>query len=131
MNYFVRHTKTIEKMEFKTLSNGNEITLKLIEDSRFSVLNDKLVYDKAIELIDSEAQVIKLDIEKVKFIDSSAFSTLLKLHKHANRNQKQLIMLNASEEALELFKLLKLHEVFSFENTSTSSVNIKDELQSS
>lgn len=99
-----------------TLKDSGEVVILRIEDvNRFYILNNDEIFLKAMSLFNSSAQVVKIDLKGINYIDSSAFSTLLKLHRLSKVVEKKLILFNISDEAKELFDLLKLSSIFNFE----------------
>lgn len=53
-----------------------------------------------------------LDLQGIKFIDSSGFSVLLMAMKAANKSEGEFKICNIAEEVKELFQVLQLHNVF-------------------
>ena len=53
-----------------------------------------------------------LNLEGIKFIDSTGFGVFLSIMKTANNNHGQFRICCISTEVMELFKLLQLHNVF-------------------
>ena len=55
---------------------------------------------------------LAFDLRGISFIDSSGFGVFLSALKASSNNYGQFKICNASEEVMELFKLLQLHHVF-------------------
>ncbi|HYW95747.1 MAG TPA: STAS domain-containing protein [Bacteroidales bacterium] len=63
-----------------------------------------------------------MDLDGISFIDSSGFGTFLTIMKTANNNSGYFKICNISEEVMELFKLLQLHNVFEIYNTKEDAL---------
>lgn len=103
--------------------DGKEAVIKLKGVNKFYILNHNQVLETATQQLESAVNTVKIDLKAIQYIDSSAFNTLIKLHRYAKELDKNLVMLNVTNSAFILFDLLKLREVLNFENTSGNTVN--------
>ncbi len=101
---------SIEKMDgvlivsFKNVNRFNALITEPVKEeikSYYNTPNTKLI----------------LDLGGITFIDSSGFGTFLSVMKAANSNNGCFKICNISEDVMELFKLLQLHNVFEIFNT--------------
>lgn len=96
--------------------NGKESILKIKGVNRLYVLNHEMVYNSVVSQLERNYETVKLDLKAIQYIDSSAFNTLVKLHKYALDLDKQLVILNVSPAAMGLFQILRLNEVLNFDD---------------
>ncbi len=68
-------------------------------------------------LFDAPNTKLILSLEGIKYVDSSGFGVLLSLMKTANNKYGFLKICDISDDVMELFKLLQLHNIFDIENT--------------
>lgn len=106
--------------------NGNETVVKMKGVNKFYVLNHEEVYSTISLQLESSVNIVKLDLKSIQYIDSSAFNTLIKLHRYAKELDKKLIMSNVSKDAMALFDILKLRDVLNFDTTEGSGIEAKE-----
>ncbi len=85
--------------------------------SRFNVLVTDTVKEKLKAVFNVPNTTLILDLQGITFIDSTGFGVFLSLMKTANNTTGHFRICNIGEEAMELFKLLQLHNVFEIFNT--------------
>jgi anti-sigma B factor antagonist len=84
---------------------------------RFNALITEPVKEELKGLFDKPETRLILNLQGIKFIDSSGFGVFLSIMKTAANNHGQFKICNIGKEVMELFKLLQLHNVFEiFEN---------------
>ncbi len=96
-------------VSFKNVNRFNALITEPVKEeikSYFTAPNTKLI----------------LDLGGITFIDSSGFGTFLSIMKTANNNFGFFKICNISEEVMELFKLLQLHNVFEIYNTKEDAL---------
>ena len=79
---------------------------------RFNSLITEPVKESLLEYFNKSNVKLVLDLEGIKFIDSSGFGVFLSAMKAANNNYGQFKICNVNKDVMELFKLLQLHHVF-------------------
>lgn len=79
---------------------------------RFNGLITEPVKEKLLAYYNKPNTRLVIDLEGIKFIDSSGFSVFLSLMKAANNNYGELKICNVNPEVKELFQVLQLHNVF-------------------
>lgn len=95
------------------VEDKNGILVALFSDEdRFNALITEPVKEKLLPYFSKPNTRLVLNLEGIKFIDSSGFSVFLSLMKAANNNYGQLKICNVHPEVKELFKVLQLHNVF-------------------
>ncbi len=96
----------------KTEKINNTIVVKFNKIDRFNALISEPVKEDLKSFFNKPDTRLILNLEGIKFIDSSGFGVFLSTLKTANNNHGQFKICNIAEEVMELFKLLQLHNVF-------------------
>lgn len=91
----------------------NNVTIvKFNNVDRFNALITEPVKEELKGLFNIPDTKLILDLEGIKFIDSSGFGVFLSVMKTATNNHGQFKICNIHSEVMELFKLLQLQNVF-------------------
>lgn len=99
------------------IENFNDVTIVSFRDTnRFNALITEPVKEELKSLFASPNTKLILDLSDIQFIDSSGFGVFLSIMRTANNNYGYFKISNISEEVMELFKLLQLHNVFEIYN---------------
>ncbi len=85
---------------------------RFTSEDRFNALVTEPVREKLISCFGTPNTRLILNLEGIKFIDSSGFSVFLSLLKAANNTGGIFKICNLSQEVKELFQVLQLHHVF-------------------
>ncbi len=96
----------------KTEKINNVIVVKFNNIDRFNALIVEPVKEQLKGLFNKPDTKLVLNLEGIRFIDSSGFGVFLSIMKTANNNHGQFKICNLGKEVMELFKLLQLHNVF-------------------
>ncbi len=80
--------------------------------NRFNALIAEPVKIELKSFYSTPGTKLVLNLNGINFIDSTGFGVLLSIMKTANNNQGSFKISAISEEVMELFKLLQLHNVF-------------------
>jgi len=95
------------------IENINAITVVSFEGvNRFNAIITESVKEEIKALFVSPNTRLILDLSGIQFIDSSGFGVFLSIMKTANNNYGHFKISNITEEVMDLFKLLQLHNVF-------------------
>jgi len=95
----------------------NDVTVVSFKDTnRFNAIITDQVKEQMKALFVASHTKLVLDLTGIQFIDSSGFGVFLSIMKTANNNSGYFKISNISEEVMELFKLLQLHNVFEIYN---------------
>jgi anti-sigma B factor antagonist len=98
------------------------IVVKFNNTDRFNALITEPVKDQLKGLFTTSETKLALNLEGIRFIDSSGFGVFLSIMKTAANNHGQFKICNISNEVMELFKLLQLHNVFSIYNNTDECI---------
>jgi len=79
---------------------------------RINTLIAEAVKEELIVLFNEPNIKLAMNIESIKFIDSTGFSALLAIRKAAENNFGAFKICNIRDEVKELFEVLQLHNVF-------------------
>lgn len=105
------------------VENINGVTIVDFDSiDRFNALITEPVKDQLKSLFKNSGTKLLLDLEGVKFIDSSGFGVFLSVMKTAAGNHGHFKICNISSEVMELFKLLQLHNVFEIFNSREEGI---------
>lgn len=107
----------------RTEKINNVIVVKFNNIDRFNALIVEPVKEQLKSLFNKPDTKLALNLEGIKFIDSSGFGVFLSIMKTANNNQGQFKICSITKEVLELFKLLQLHNVFELFDSQNECVN--------
>jgi len=86
--------------------------VKFEDIQKFNALITEKVKEELAQLFEKPNTRLILDLEGVKYIDSSGFGVFLSVMKMANNNYGFFKLCNIAPEVMELFKLLQLHNIF-------------------
>jgi anti-sigma B factor antagonist len=91
----------------------DNIEVAKFEDvQKFNALITEKVKEELALLFQKPNTRLILNLEGVKYIDSSGFGVFLSVMKMANNNYGFFKLCNIAPEVMELFKLLQLHNIF-------------------
>jgi anti-sigma B factor antagonist len=96
----------------KTETINNIIVVSFQDVIRFNAIISDTLKAEVKSLFSAPSTKLVLDLTGINFIDSTGFGVLLSIMKTANNNSGFFKICNISEDVMELFKLLQLHNVF-------------------
>jgi len=96
----------------KTDRINNVVIVRFDNIDRFNALITEPVKEDLKSLFNKPDTKLILNLEGIRFIDSSGFGVFLSILKTANNNHGQFKLCNIESEVMELFRLLQLHNVF-------------------
>jgi anti-sigma B factor antagonist len=91
---------------------GEEYHVSFNNIPKISIINSKEIESQLIDLAQKEGVRLILNLSEVKFIDSAGFESLLNIYRSAKMNNNSFRLMNVSDEAFELLKLVELDKVF-------------------
>jgi anti-sigma B factor antagonist len=107
----------------KTEKINNVTVVKFNDIDRFNALIVEPVKEQLKSFFNKPDTRLALNLEGIKFIDSSGFGVFLSIMKTANSNHGQFKICNIRPEVMELFKLLQLHNVFDLCDSQEDCIN--------
>jgi len=96
----------------KINSIGDVTEVKFENLQKLNVLVSESIKTGLIKLFEKPNAKVLINMEGIHFLDSSGFAMFLSISKTAQKNNGQMIFCNISNSALDLFKVLQLHSVF-------------------
>jgi len=106
------------------VEKNNDVTVVTFNNiDRFNALITEAVKDQLKGILSHAGTKLLLNLEGVKFIDSSGFGVFLSVMKSATANDGQFKICNVGSEVMELFKLLQLHNVFDISNSVEEGIS--------
>jgi len=96
---------TVDQFDNKYLVSFRNVT-------KLNVLNSSEIESKLSSLVSKADSNLTLNFSGIKFIDSSGFETLLKVHKKSQLSNSNVSLINLSDELMELMQLVELDRVF-------------------
>ena len=107
----------------KTENIQDIIVVRFENVNRFNALIADPVKEQLKQLYEQPKTKLILNLEDIDFIDSTGFGVFLSIMKTANNSYGFFKICNIHPDVMELFKLLKLHNVFEIYNTLDDCVN--------
>lgn len=89
----------------------NEEYSKLIVSGEIDLNTIEILKPKLEELL-KENKDILIDMENVKFIDSTGLGTLVKLYKEQKQREKKVSIINTKKNVRKIFKITCMEEMF-------------------
>jgi anti-sigma B factor antagonist len=108
-------------LKIDNINNINVASFEYI--SRFNSLITDAVKEQLNNLFNKPNNKLILNLDGIKFIDSSGFGVLLSVMKTANINSGQFKLCSINKEVLDLFKLLQLQNVFDIYHNLNDCLN--------
>ena len=90
--------------------NGSNIIF--VKDERIDAHNSAELKDFILHLIEQDDCNIIVQLEQVRFVDSSGLGALLSGFKHAEAKSGKLALSNLQTQVLSMFELTRLNRVF-------------------
>jgi anti-sigma B factor antagonist len=97
-------------LKVEKINNINVVRFDKID--RFNALITEPVKEDLKSFFNNEGARLILNLEGIKYIDSSGFGAFLSILKTAAQSQGTFKICGISNEVMALFKLLQLHNVF-------------------
>lgn len=102
---------------------NNIIVVRFENTDRFNALITEPVKEEIKSFFNNQGTKLILNLEGIKYIDSSGFGVFLSILKAAAGSQGKFKICCITNEVMELFKLLQLHNVFETHPTLDACLN--------
>lgn len=103
----------------KRINDGIVVSIK--ESSKICITNANRIEEELLQLIKQGENTVLLDFSKIEFIDTAGFQALLSAQIESKLYHVNFSVINANDDVLELFRLVKLDSVFDLKNITTSA----------
>jgi anti-anti-sigma factor len=94
-----------------TRKENNELRLSFENIQRLNILNQQTIHQEVYDYLTANDTNVVVDLEGIRFIDSTGFSYLIGLNKWLKKNGKEFYLANPHPEVVELISLMKLDEI--------------------
>ncbi len=94
------------------LEKTNGCSVLFVQEERIDAHNSGELKETILHLIEQGEINIIVQLERVRFIDSSGLGALLSGHKNAAAKSGKLIIANMQQQVLSMFELTRLDRVF-------------------
>jgi len=88
---------------------GEEIFISLFQINKINTLFSDILMEQLKALVEVPGNNIFFDLSQIKFIDSSGFEMLKKIHAISESSASKFVLCNLSFEVKELFNLMGLN----------------------
>jgi len=95
-----------------TEENINNFNVLFVLDERIDAHNSAELKDYILHMIELNKVNIIVQLEQVRFVDSSGLGALLSGFKHAEAKSGKLSLSNVQNQVLSMFELTRLNRVF-------------------
>ncbi|MDD5272390.1 MAG: STAS domain-containing protein [Methylovulum sp.] len=103
-------------MNFK-LEKLNDCQVLTIQEERIDAHNSAALKTELLQLVEQGDEPIIVQLEQVRFIDSSGLGALLSGHKQALVKSGKLLLVNIQQPVLSMFEITRLNRVFEIYGT--------------
>ena len=94
------------------LEKINDFSVLTIQDERIDAHNSGELKEYLLQMIEGGEKQIIVQLEHVRFIDSSGLGALLSGNKHIVAKSGKLALANVQKQVLSMFELTRLNRVF-------------------
>ena len=99
------------------------LVAKFTNQDRFNSLISEPVKESLLSYYNKPNTKLILNLEGIKFIDSSGFSIFLAVMKAANNNYGEFKICNIIPDVKELFQVLQLHTIFDIHDSLNECID--------
>lgn len=115
--------ETTQRLITKKINNNYYVTI--CNTNKINIINANEIESHLIQLAKESGGIIYLNLKEINFIDSTGFSTLLKIQRTGYLNNVRFLIYNINQEVLELFDLLGLNNEFEIKSIMPIDPNLK------
>lgn len=94
------------------LEQHNGFGILFIHEERIDAHNSNELKEYLLHLIEQGERNLVVQLEQVRFIDSSGLGALLSGHKNAAAKAGRLVLSNVQKQVLSMFEITRLNTVF-------------------
>ncbi len=105
------------KIMLKLTSQNNRQVGTLEDTDRLNTLVAPEVKEELNSALNQPGSEFILNLQNIKFIDSTGIGVLISALKTARQNNRPFLLANVSAEVMNLFKMMKLEQVFDFQTS--------------
>lgn len=105
------------------LQTINGHTVVFVHEPRIDAHNSGELKNFLLQLIEQGQPQLIVQMEEVRFIDSSGLGALLSGHKNATTNAGKLVLAAVQKQVFSMFELTRLNRVFEIYTTLTEALD--------
>jgi anti-anti-sigma factor len=106
------------------INTAGDVTEVMFDNvPKLNILISETVKADLQKLFEQPNTKVLINMDGVRFIDSSGFAVFLSVSKIAGKTGGQIIFCNVCDSAMNLFKVLQLHTVFRIVNDRDDAIN--------
>ena len=90
----------------------NDFSILTVQDERIDAHNSGELKEYLLQMMDKGENNIIVQLEHVRFIDSSGLGALLSGHKHMAAKSGRFALANIQQQVLSMFELTRLNRIF-------------------
>ena len=102
-----------------------KVNVSFENSSKLNLLHRQELRDYLVKLVTNPNTHLELDLDNVKFIDSSIFETLNMVSRIGKLHNSHITLLNVSNELMEIIELVKKHSSFDIRRIHTAKAKQK------
>lgn len=99
-------------MNFNIESTVKDNKLILILSGELDVYSTKKFKEEALEAYNNNKLNIKIDCNKLEYLDSTGLGALIFLLKTVKEDENSIEIINLNKQIMKLFKITKLDDIF-------------------
>jgi anti-sigma B factor antagonist len=104
-------------MQLKTQSLTNQTGILITVDSEHLDAGNAPEFKKLIQPLLDANELLVIDMQELKFVDSSGLGALLSCLRSMNNKQSRLMLVGMNKPVRALFELVRMHRIFAIYNT--------------
>lgn len=110
-----------DKQKFLFIKNNKNLTSASFNNvNRLTILNSEAIRLELIDIATQKNSVLDINLEGIRFVDSSIIDILNLLSRMAHRYNSKVVLSNVTDELFELIELVKMHSVFDIKQVKKS-----------
>lgn len=102
-----------------TTTKKSDFNILTIEDERIDAHNSAELKEYILQMIDRGENQIIVQLEHVRFIDSSGLGALLSGHKNTTAKAGRFVLTQIQQQVMSMFELTRLNRVFEIYATAS------------
>lgn len=103
-------------LKINSKQQGNITVLQV--DGEVDLYSSPQVRTRVLHLVESQSPNIVVDLQDVRYMDSSGVATLIEGYKLCQKNNGRFVLAGLKPEVREVFELTRLDRVFEIYDTS-------------
>ena len=111
----------IMELDITSKVEGNQHIISV--KGEIDLYSSTMLREYIFTTIKQQPQVLIVDLDAVRYIDSSGIATMVEALQRANKSETQFKVAGLAKNVLEVFELLKLEKVFTIYDSIDEALN--------